>query len=123
MTDETLYTADRLIGVVNRGDDWMAYFVGDRRLWDCSKVSPEAAVAKLRLSAADVLDTSERWPIDVQVQHDTNVAAQDVEMAASRLRKLLTRMQAEGISSERIDHVAGAVGTVEGLISNLYKAK
>lgn len=120
---EILYTSDRQIAVINRGHDWMAYLVGDKRWWDCSRVSPEAAVAKLRLTAASVLPNADKWPIDNQIQHDTNVAAQDLETASARLSRLLDRMEAEDMDQDRVMDLGSLRSSIITAIESLYRFK
>jgi hypothetical protein len=35
---------------------------------------------------------AQRWPLHTQIQHDTNIAAQDLHGAAARLRRLMERI-------------------------------
>jgi hypothetical protein len=67
---------------------------------------------------------AERWPIATQVQHDTNVAAQDIEAAKSRLERLILRHEREdGTNRDRIDALKALSAQADELIAALYRAK
>lgn len=68
-------------------------------------------------------DTGERWPIGNQVQHDTNLAAQDVEQAAARLRRLTHRMHREHVEDARAAAVLALLHRMQALVTDLYNTK
>lgn len=64
-----------------------------------------------------------RWPVNTQVQHDTNVAAQDIQTAVARLRRLAKRMEREECDAARVAAVTDLANRADLLVGNLYAAK
>lgn len=49
------------IHLEQRASDWMAYFNGDKKLWDCGK-TPNEAIANLIRTHGDRMGIVLEWP-------------------------------------------------------------
>ena len=66
---------------------------------------------------------TDRWPIGNQIQHDTNVAAQDLDIVISRLSRLADRVGKEEPNLVRDSRLAAMVDDLATIRNELQEMK